>query len=86
MPTAKFMKQLDGWNGDAGLYLVDPPMNGNDYVVVSAVFATDTGRPETYVFPATDAGCVKSWNQLDCSRRGVFSHDEILSGAGYERT
>ncbi len=81
MATAKLMKKLDGWTGDARLYCLDPPLDSEIFVIVSATYSMD--GPETYVFPAKEDGNVASWGEMDCSKRGNFSHEEILSGAGY---
>jgi hypothetical protein len=63
-----------------------PPYEGSDYVVISALpCAFDTGRPETYIFPADSDGKILSYGELDGSRRGVCDHDVILSEIGYSR-
>lgn len=91
MGTATFVRNLDGWRGDARLYRCEPPMQyGHDeepkpaeYVIVSGVFAMFSG-PETYIFPATADGEVADWGELDGSFQGGINHEEALSGAGYE--
>lgn len=50
-----------------------------DHVVVSAVHVAYSG-PETYVFPADDAGEVIDWGELDGSFKGALDHEEALNG------
>lgn len=68
------------------LYKLDPPLDGHDRVVVSAVpRAFDTGIPETYIFPAySDEFNVASWGELEGSFRGEMNHNKALRNAGYE--
>jgi hypothetical protein len=83
----------EGWQGDARIYRVDPPMSYYptwegpaslaDHVVVSATTVMYTG-PETYIFPADAEGKVLDWGELDGSFRGRLDHEEALRGAGYE--
>jgi len=84
------------WQGKATLYKVEPPMEYEDYddklekymtrttsyVIVSAVDAYLTG-PETYIFPATNAGKVKDWGEMEGSFRGALDHEMALDNAGY---
>jgi len=87
MKIATFVKNLEGWRGDARLYRVDPPMNGDDgetfeYVIVSDVVAFDTNRPETLIF-----GCNKDEETDYCDLKGSFrgdiDHNQALRNAGY---
>lgn len=83
---ATLIENLVGWNGDARLYRVDPPMTYDDdkktnYVVVSAVNVPPYG-PETYIFPATRLGEVLDWLELPGSFRGALDHTRALEGAG----
>lgn len=85
---ATLIESLAGWNGDARLYRVDPPMNYEDgrqtnYVVVSATRVTFSG-PETYIFPADSRGKALSWLELPGSFRGALDHARALEGAGYD--
>lgn len=83
--NAKFVKQLDGFTGDARLYSLDTPHSGFDHVVVSAVgSAFDTGMSETYIFGANPKGSVLDWSELGGSVRGEFDHEAALKRAGYE--
>lgn len=93
--TAEFIKNVDGFIGEARLYRVtppveydqpyddeDPPAKKTNYVVVSSVNALLTG-PETYIFPANEDGEVASWGELDGSQRGTLDHVSVLTDAGY---
>ncbi|WP_280350401.1 hypothetical protein [Nocardia abscessus] len=95
--TATYIKRPTGYNGDARLYRLDPPLkyesygeNGfetseTEYVIVSALSAAfDTGDAETYIFPADENGEVTSWGELRGSIRGFYDHELALKGAGYE--
>ncbi len=85
MKTAKKIRELDGFKGEAALYEMSPPYEGHQFVVVSAIsIAFDTGRSETYIFPSDAKGKVTDWGELEGSRRGTTSHSEILEEAGYE--
>lgn len=64
-------------------YRVNPPLEGNEYVVVSAVVAMFSG-PETYIFPADKNGKITSFGELEGSYRGGMSHESALGNAGYE--
>lgn len=93
---AKFIKELDGWRGDARLYKLskpveyDKPWKDNDhpakktnYVIVSAVIAMVSGA-ETYIFPSNEDGEPLDMTELEGSYRGGLSHKSALSSAGYE--
>jgi hypothetical protein len=64
MGTATFLKDVTqhGANGFSSvvsqkLYRLDPPLEGNALVVVSAVdIFHPFGGPETYIFPANEDG------------------------------
>ena len=93
MNQAVFVKNLEGFTGDAKLYKMLPPLVATDYdgktvethefVIVSATVAMFSG-PETYIFPATEYGECKSYGELDGSYRGGLDHAEALRCAGYE--
>jgi hypothetical protein len=93
MKQAVFVKNLEGWKGDAKLYKMLPPLVSTDYddksvethefVIVSAVVAMYSG-PETYIFPATEEGEAKDYMELEGSFRGGLDHAEALRAAGYE--
>ncbi|MEA5453254.1 hypothetical protein SPF06_00830 [Sinomonas sp. JGH33] len=93
MPTATHIRNLHDWIGRAALYRMDPPLDGNEYVVVSA--ADSRGRrwastipevmkTETYIFGADDEGNCPDLRELPGSMKGTLSHEEALAKAGYE--
>lgn len=86
MKTAKLIKKLKTFSGDAGLYRLSEPMEYEDkttnFVVVSATVAMFSG-PETYIFPASRAGAVVDWGELDGSTKGTLSHASALRNAGF---
>lgn len=91
---ATFVRELDGWNGDARLYRLsemiragyEPWEDGPDerplvgFVIVSAVdhFAT-----ETYIFPANHDGTAVNMQELPGSFRGDCDHRRAIEGAGW---
>ena len=82
MKTAEKIKNLKDFNGQAALYKLSEPLEGNTYVIVSAV--TAYSGLETYIFPASDDGKVIDWRELEGSFRGDLNHSEALEGAGYK--
>lgn len=92
--TATFLRDVSEQNHARGvqrLYAVVPPVSVEDqggvvteydHVIVSAVDVIFTG-PETYIFPATPAGEVADWLELEGSFRGALDHEEALTNAGY---
>ena len=86
MKTAKFVKDLSGFVGDAKLYKVSPKVRykktTTDHVVVSRVDAFYSGF-ETYIFPSDEKGKVLDWGELDGSQRGNVSHEDVLKSAGF---
>ena len=95
MNTAKELKKLEGFTGDARLFQVSPPVSydydydteqnqkSTEYVVVSAADVVFSG-PETYIFPANEQGEVVDWSELEGSYRGGLDHRQALENAGYE--
>ncbi len=87
MNKATFVKNIEGWNGDARLYRVDvAPSDAPtaSFLIVSAVSTVIAA--ETYIFPATESGEVIDWLELDGSQKGIVSHEQALHDAGYELT
>ena len=88
MMTATHLPELDRVS-EAGAnqktYRVDPPLDGHEYVTVSAVVAWFSG-PETYIFPSTDKGEITGFLELEGSYQGGLNHLEALSNAGYTLT
>lgn len=75
---------------DAKVFHMDPPLEGNEYVLVSATSFLDiivprSGhmRPETLIFGCTPAGDVTSWADLG-GYVGGLSHAYALRVEGYE--
>jgi hypothetical protein len=95
--VAKFVKDLDEFTGHAVLYHLNDPLLQeiynwdndettyvpHEYVIVSTATVPFSG-PETYIFPANEQGEVVDWGELNGSRRGSYSHAEVLGGVGYE--
>lgn len=83
MNTARFIKDVRaGGAAHWKLYKLTPPLDGNDYVIVSAANVFFSG-PETYIFPANEHGDVTDWCELEGSFRGALDHRRALLGAGY---
>lgn len=97
MSTATYVKTVgnQSYPGDARLYKLDPPYNGDDpytgesvfaeHVIVSAIPVSGFVRtPETYIFPATETGEVTDWGELPGSFQGDMDHERALTGLGYQ--
>lgn len=83
MKTAKKVKEITGWKGNAALYQLSEALSGHEYVIVSGlVSAFDHGGPETLVFPATAEGKVINYGEL-AGGRGYNNHAIALEDAGY---
>ena len=83
MKATLIKDNLPDFQGHAALYRVNPPHEGNEFVIASAVNAIYTG-PETYLFPAdADGRVIGWWNELEGSYRGGLSHAIALGRAGY---
>lgn len=86
MKTAKYLRNVTGWTGDARVYELSEPLEGAKFVIVSATVALYTGA-ETYIFPATVGSLEEDdpsdWGELEGSYRGGLSHADALEGAGY---
>lgn len=80
--TAKFLHRIQGWTGDARLYRLSEPLDGREYVIVSAVVAPFSG-PETFIFPATVNGEAIDMIEMEGSFKGGLDHTRALRGAGY---
>lgn len=93
MKTAIFIRKLEGFNGIAKLYKLNPPIQERSwgeeeerkeeyqYVVVSAVVAYS--GPETLIFGADEEGNIVDWGDLEGSYRGGLIHERALERAGY---
>lgn len=88
METAKEIRRLKDWKGNARLFQLSKPLEGFSFVIVSAAITRDQG-PETFIF-----GCNKEdpgkhdedvdWGELTGSFRGGLNISEALKSAGYE--
>ena len=89
---ATFVKDLDGFTGEAALYKRDEDIGyDRDYdedekfnshtkfVVVSATHAMYSG-PETYIFPASEDGEILDYGELKGSYRGGLSMQQAIDG------
>ena len=77
-------RMIVGFRGDARLYRLTPPLDGDEYVIVSAADTLD--GPETYIFAADALASVIDWRELDGSYKGGLDHAQALRNAGYEVT
>lgn len=95
MNIAHKIKQLDDFRGEAWLFRMEPPHEGREYVVVSAVTPKPSGNPaldtipgildpETFIFPAKQDGTVTEWLELPGSFLGAMDIPQALRNAGYE--
>ena len=83
--TATLIANKPWERGEYRLYRLSEPLEGHELVLVSAIrIAFDTGLPETYIFPSSEAGTITNWSDLPGSIQGVYDHAQALAGAGYE--
>jgi hypothetical protein len=93
--TAKFVRDLDGFSGDARLYRLSEPIRAGyepfdepdervltHHVVVSGTVVAFSG-PETYIFGADSEGEIISWAELPGSFQGSIDHAEAIRNAGW---
>ena len=88
--TATFLRDVNPEaSGDQRLYRMDPPLEGHEYVVASAVDQSNI-RPllgaEVYLFPSDENGEIQDWGELTGSLKGTMRHEDALENAGYEVT
>jgi len=72
-------------NASQAIYRLDPPLDGHNHVLVSAVTVALCG-PETYIFGSDENGNIEDWEELNGSYRGGLDHAAALKNAGYEVT
>jgi hypothetical protein len=73
------------FSGDARFYRLSTPINGESHIIVSAIHAAfDTGRPETFIFPAYPSGELKDWGELPGSQQDVYDPEGVLTDLGYD--
>lgn len=85
--NATFVRELDDMRGSATLWKLSEPYTlrkwddetgqSVEYIVTSAVEAPFSG-PETYVFPANEAGEIVDWGDLPGSFRGSLDQVKAL--------
>jgi hypothetical protein len=85
--TAKFIKTLSYFRGEAKLFQVKPKVKFCDkrrtsFIVVSAITLPLDG-PETYIFPSDSKGYVLNWKELPGSFKGACNVLQALQNAGY---
>jgi hypothetical protein len=83
--TAREIRNIKGWTGDARLYELSVPLEGFIKVVVSAT-NTVFGSPETSIF-GCNSECGENldvdFGELPGSIRGALDHEGTLASAGY---
>lgn len=86
--TATKLRDATGMRGDAALYKVEPPIEGNVFVVASAVdldyggFGEGLRKSETMIFPADEQGTVSDFGELAFVAHK--SHVDCFGEIGYE--
>lgn len=70
------------FTGTAILFRLNPPLEGSEFVVASAV--TTSLGPETYLFACDSTGKVKNWMELPGSSEGFLDCERAIKNAGYE--
>lgn len=78
--TAKMLKYI---NNNRILWEVFPRIDGNKYVITSAVNVPLSG-PETYMFAADENGDIVSFFELPGSYRGGLEHKKCFDYIGYD--
>ena len=71
-----------GFVGEAHLYRLSEPLEGHEYVIVSAINLIL--GPETLVFPANKHGEIQGWGDSLVKLEGTWDHSLALQSAGYE--
>lgn len=93
---ATYMGIKGGLEADQRVFMMDPPLDGNEFVCVSATTMNKIARlansygvnlklePETYIFACDAAGFITNYGELEGSYRGGMNHAQALMNAGYE--
>src|SRR5699024_1016906 len=77
--TARRVRRLTGFQGEAVLWQVQPPIEGMQHVITSTAIRSD-GKTETLAFPADRTGKVTDWSELG---GGVgMTHEQALALSG----
>lgn len=77
---AEMIRQIPTSFGDVRLYRPSQPLNGFEYVTVSAITHL---HPETYIFGSDENGSMDESYELPGSLPGVMDHTRALETAGY---
>lgn len=84
MKTAKFIKQITNFRGDARLYRLSRPLSKYKFVIVSAIKPNNVAYDyETFIFGSNENGEVTNWLELSGSFTGEMNHEKALKNAGY---
>ena len=79
--TAKFIKNKSIVNkSEAKVYKVKPKIEGNRYVVSSAIHEYIR---ETYLFASNKKGNITDWIELEGSQKNVVNCEKVLTDLGY---
>jgi hypothetical protein len=81
MKKAVLVKELSNWNSSAKLFKLSEPLDGNTFVIVSALSGFENN--ETIIFGANEKG-VANFIELTGSLYNVCDHKLALEKAGYE--
>ena len=80
MPN-RFDSLLWGLRGSVKCYDLFPLLAGHKFVLVSRI-SNEYGT-ETLIFPCDSSGCVLSGFELEGSKTGFFTHEEVLRALNY---
>lgn len=81
--TELALKKRERTRGDWRFFMLNPPLEGHRFVIVSASVVPYSG-PETYIFAADEEGQITGWTELEGSSSGSLDHVQALRDAGYE--
>lgn len=85
MLTATYVKDLEGWRGEAKLYNISEGITYDEdkhtnYIVISAVERFEyLYIHETCIFPSDLDGNILDWGELPGSQKNTTDHDLVLS-------
>lgn len=83
--TAQRIRSVRGFQDDAFLWRIQPPVEGTAYLVTSRA-ANFAGKYETAAFPADQRGTVLSWTPYAIDEKDhpdEDNHATLLQGAGF---
>jgi hypothetical protein len=82
MKMSKFATKVKDVNSKQVMWQLEPPLDGNKYVITSASTVDFTG-PETYLFACDKEGNITNWCELPGSYRGELNHKRCFANIGY---